>query len=156
MEKEISLLRNQSGLVVDENMKVDASSTDDCLVLQLRKNEKNNSKLALLTTKNCKQKAKFWCSIDATEIETLDSEGSPDLACLLSNNTSSTNANQERRRRKRETENVMEKEDVERADANKAGDYVMKTIDCYSSRWCIILSEINLICTSFLKFDFQI
>ena len=120
LTKEIGHLRNQSGLAVDENMKVDASSTDDCLVLQLPKYRMTNSNPALLTSRNCKQKAKFWCSVDVTEIKTLDSGESPDLTCLLSN-TSSTNADQGGRRRKRETENVPEKEDAERADPNKSG-----------------------------------
>ena len=114
-------MRNQSGLAVDENMKVDASSTDDCLVLQLPKYRLTNSNPALLTSRNCKQKAKFWCSVDVTEIKTLDSGESPDLNCLLSNKTSSTNANQGGRRRKRETENVPEKEVAERANPNKSG-----------------------------------
>ena len=105
LKKEISNLPNQSGLAVDENMKLNASSTDDCLVLQLPKYRMTNSNPALLTSRNCKQKAKFWCSVDVTEIKTLDSGESPDLACLLSNETSSTNANQGGRRRKRETEN---------------------------------------------------
>ena len=121
LTKEIGHLRNQSGLAVDENMKVDASSTDDCLVLQLPKYRMTNSNPALLTSRNCKQKAKFWCSVDVTEIKTLDSGESPDLTCLLSNKTSSTNTNQGGRRRKRETENVPEKEDAERANPNKSG-----------------------------------
>ena len=121
LTKEINHLRNQSGFAVDENMKVDVSSTDDCLVLQLPKYRMTNSNPALLTSRNCKQKAKFWCSVDVTKIKTLDSGESPDLTCLLSNQTSSTNANQGGRRRKRETENVPEKENAERADPNKSG-----------------------------------
>ena len=110
----------QSDFSIDESLKLSGSSTSDCLVLKLSKNGTNGSNSALVTSRDCDMKAKFWCSVDVDEIKALDK--TPELECLLSNKTTSTNATKDgKRRRKRTAEKEVEKDVVERADSNKKG-----------------------------------
>ena len=112
-------MSNQGRFRFNESLKLSGSSASDCLVLKLSKNGSNGSNSALVTSRDCDMKAKFWCSVDVDEMKTM--EETPKLECLLSNKTSSINATKEGKRRKRAPEKIVEQHNVESADSNKKG-----------------------------------
>ena len=104
--KKLDQSKFEDSITYDESNERQESISTGCHVMILRQVENSNSMSALITSKDCDNKARVFCTLDLLK-PTNKVGKKPNLSCLQPTNSTSTNGEKADGRRKRDTNSKM-------------------------------------------------
>ena len=104
--KKLDQSKFEDSISYDKSTETQESTSTGCPVMILRQIENSNSMSALITSKDCNSKARVLCILDLLK-PTINVGKKPNLSCLQTTNSTSTNGEKADGRKKRDTNSKM-------------------------------------------------